>query len=99
MKLKERISHFWNDTLGVDCPDEVNILDSERPEDKELRESLERIDNLEKKYEASITSSAKGGKGSSTKVVEKVETNTSKAIKKAEEKNAEQKDIDIREER
>lgn len=95
MKLKERISHFWNNTLGVDCPDEINILDSERPEDKELKESLARVDNLEKKFKAS--SSGKSGKGSGTKVVEKVETDTSKAIEKAEQKAVEQKNVDERE--
>ena len=35
MKLKERLSHFWNDTLGVDCEEEIDIENSQRPEDKE----------------------------------------------------------------
>lgn len=94
MKLKERLSRFWNDTLGVDCPDEVNILESNKPEDEELKKSLARVENLEKKYKVSTS-----GKNSNGKLVEKVETDTSKAVEKAEQKVAEQKSTDEREER
>ena len=95
MKLKERLSHFWNDTLGVDCPDEINILDSGRPEDEELKKSLARVDELEKKFKVSSSSSSKAGKGLNIEV----EADTSKAIEKAKQKTAKQKESDNREER
>ena len=99
MKITERINRFWNNTLGVDCPDEPDILTSENPEDKELKASLARVANLEKSYRMANTSSTKGGKGSSTQIVEKVEINSSKVVKQEGQKAVEQKVKDSREER
>ncbi len=97
MKVKERISHFWNETLGIDCPEEINILDSQRPEDQDLKESLARVDDLEKKYKASSTGSSKGGKGQV--IVEKIEVDSTKATKQAEQKAIETKAVESKEER
>ncbi|MCI9177567.1 MAG: hypothetical protein HFJ28_03110 [Clostridia bacterium] len=71
MKLKEKLSHFWNVTLGADYIEEIDIEKSTAPEMKELKESLNRIKFLEKRQEA-VTSTLKGGKGNSEKVVETV---------------------------
>ncbi len=88
MSLKEKLSHFWNETLGVDCPEEIDISDSQNPE---IKESLARVGNLEKKYQASSTSN-KGGKGNSGKgIVKQVEVNSVKAMKQAKQKVAESK--------
>lgn len=98
MKLKERIKHFWNVTLGVDCPEEKNILDSQRPEDEELKESLARIIDFEKKYKAFSASSSKGGKGNSGKsIVEPIKIDDFKAMKEAKQKAAESKGKNVEE--
>ena len=99
MKLKEKISHFWNVTLGVDCPDEVDILDSNNLENAELIESMKRVNNLESKYK--VSNSAKGGKGSNSsrdnKIVEKVKVDSTTANKIAEEKITSEKVAEDRE--
>lgn len=83
MNLKERLSHFWNDTLGVDCPEQENIEESQNPE---LKASLERVDNLEKKYYQASSTSNKGGKGNSGKsIVEQVKVDSAKAMKQAKQ--------------
>lgn len=100
MSLRERISHFWNDTLGVDCPEEIDISASNNPDDKELQESLSRVDEIEKKYKVALATSNKGGKSNSGKnIVEQVEVNSSKAIKQAEQKAVESKQVESKEER
>ena len=68
MSLKDRIAHFW-DTLGVDCPEEPDILYNE-----ELKDSLGRVKELENK----ISGTPKGRKNSSTKVAENIKTDFSK---------------------
>ena len=67
MNLVKSLSHFWNVTLGVDCPEETKIEDN--PEMEELKASLERIEKLEQKL-STTNNAGKGGKAS--KVVETV---------------------------
>lgn len=97
MKLKERLSHFWNDTLGVDYEEEIDIENSQRPEDKELKQALGKVSELEKKYR--ISNSSNGGKNAGKKIVEKVDVDNAKATEKAEKKVEQQKTVDEREER
>ena len=97
MKLKERLSHFWNDTLGVDYEEEIDIENSQRPEDKELKQALEKVSELEKKYR--IPNSSNGGKNAGKKIVEKVDVDNTKATEEAEKKAEQQKTVDEREER
>ena len=77
MNLVKSLSHFWNVTLGVDCPEETKIEDN--PEMEELKASLERIEKLEQKL-TTTNNAGKGGKAS--KVVETV-TVDPKLAKKA----------------
>ena len=94
MKLKEKLSHFWNVTLGADYIEEIDIEKSTAPEMKELKESLNRIKILENRQELA-TSTPKGGKGNSGKVVETVAIDP-RAVKAmanlAKQKQAVQKD-------
>lgn len=73
MSILERLSYFWNETLGVDCPDEIDIKTSTDPNYQELKESLQRVDEMESALYT--TSGNKGGKGNSNPVVEKVVIN------------------------
>lgn len=91
MSLKDRIAHFW-DTLGVDCPEEPDILYNE-----ELKDSLGRVKELENKI--SGTSSTKGRKNSNTKVAENIKTDSSKVGNQVKRKGAEPRIKDDREER
>ncbi len=85
MNLKERLSHFWNDTLGVDCPEQENIEESKSPEHEELIASLARVNALAEKYR--VSSSPKGGKGNSGKIVKTVVVDPRIAAKAASTKN------------
>ena len=78
MKLRERFSHFWNETLGVDYPQTENIEESNLPEYDELKDSLSRVQAIEKKYKKQST-----GKN----IVKKVSVNEKNAAKVAEAKN------------
>ncbi len=71
--------------IDVDYPDgeEIDIGRSEDPEMKDLRESLDRVGDLERSFYVS-NSSPKGGKSNS--IVEKAEVNTTKAMEAAEKK-------------
>ena len=87
MKLKEKLSYFWNVTLGADYTEKENIEESENPEYAELKESLERVKTIEQNFNKS-TSSNKGGKGNSgkNKIVETVVINPKVISKVAEAK-------------
>lgn len=63
MKLKERLSHFWNVTLGEDYPEMEDIEESNDPKYAELKESLERVNAMESNFNKPSTGK-KGGKGS-----------------------------------
>ena len=94
MNLKEKISYFWNVTLGVDIPEQENIETSNNPELAELKKSLERIKTLEEKAKSKNSNSGKkGGKGN-TKIVETVVVDP-RAISKASEMKKESIDKDI----
>lgn len=81
MRVLERVKYFWTNTLGVDCPDEPEITDSE------LKESLEKsVKEIEEKFTSRTVSNktGKGGKGKGS--IEKVEVKVNEAIEKASEK-------------
>lgn len=90
MNLKEKLSYFWNVTLGEDYPETEDVEKSNNPEFAELKKSLNRIEEMENTY-SKPASSSKGGKGNSgkTKIVETVAIDP-KAVKamanKAQEK-------------
>ena len=90
MSLKDRIAHFW-DTLGVDCPEEPDILSY----NEELKDSLGRVKELENK----ISGTPKGRKNSSTNVAENIKTDSSKVGNQVKRKGAEPRIKDDREER
>ncbi len=73
----------------IDCPDEEAVLEGDTAEIKELKNSLERVNTIENKYHVSNSSSAKGGKGKSSNIVERVDTNSLEAVKKVEAKTEE----------
>ena len=82
MNLRERLSHFWNETLGVDCPEKVNIEKSNLPEYAELKASLSRVQAIEKNFSKPSTGK-KGGKGS---IVQNVSVDEKAAAEVAEAK-------------
>ena len=82
MKLKERLSHFWNVTLGEDYPEMEDIEESNDPKYAELKESLERVNAMERKFNKPSTGK-KGGKGS---IVENITVDEKNAAKVAEAK-------------
>lgn len=71
--------------IDVDYPDDEreDLAESTDPKMAELKESLNRVDALERKFYVS-TSSPKGGKGNSN-VVEKVNVDNNKAMRQANE--------------
>ncbi|MCI9087403.1 MAG: hypothetical protein HFJ32_02450 [Clostridia bacterium] len=70
--------------IDVDCPDEeVDIEKSEDPKMQELKESLSRVDTLERSFYVS-NSAPKGGK--SKGIVERAEVDTAKAVEAAEKR-------------
>lgn len=62
MNLRERLSHFWNETLGVDCPETKNIEQSNSPEYDELKASLSRVQAIEVKFSKPSTGPSTGKK-------------------------------------
>ena len=97
MNLKEKLSYFWNVTLGEDYPQAEDIEKSNNPEFAELKESLNRIQAMENKY-SKPSGSNKVGKGNSekNKIVETVVVNP-KAVTKAVEANKENTSKEIEE--
>ena len=89
MNLKEKLSYFWNVTLGEDYQETENIQESDNPEYAELKKSLNRVQEIEEKY-------SKSDLKNKNKVVETVVINP-KAIKKAAEINKEKEDKEIEE--
>lgn len=86
MNLKQKLSHFWNVTLGEDYPEASNI-DSKL--EIELNNSLKNTEKIEAKFYGNETSNneAKGGKGNSREIVPKAEVNTKEAIDAVQTKN------------
>lgn len=89
MRVKEKnnfLSFLKTIFIDVDYPEgeEMNIGKSEDPKMKELKESLNRVDALERKFYVSSNSAPKGGKGNSN-VVEKVNVDNNKAMRQANE--------------
>ena len=72
--------------IDVDYPDgkEMDIGNSNDPKMKELKDSLNRVDDIERNFYISSSSNPKGGKGNSN-VVEKVDVDNSKVIRQVEE--------------
>ena len=72
--------------IDVDYPDgeEIDIGKSDNPKMKELKDSLNRVDALERNFYISSNSNPKGGKGNSN-VVEKVSVDNNKAMRQVEE--------------
>lgn len=62
MNLRERLSHFWNETLGVDYPETENIEQSNSPEYDELKASLSRVQAIEEKFSKPSTGPSTGKK-------------------------------------
>lgn len=60
MNLRKRLSHFWNETLGVDYPEKVEK--SNLPEYAELKASLSRVNAIEKKFSKPSTGPSTGKK-------------------------------------
>lgn len=79
MNLRERLSHFWNETLGVDCPETENIEQSNSPEYDELKASLSRVQAIEENFSKPST----GKKGS---IVQNVSVDEKAAAEVAEAK-------------
>lgn len=86
MNLRERLSHFWNETLGVDCPEKVNIEKSNLPEYAELKASLSRVQEIEKKFSKPSTGPSTGKKGGKGSIVQNVSVDEKAAAEVAEAK-------------
>lgn len=86
MNLRERLSHFWNETLGVDYPEKVNIEKSNLPEYAELKASLSRVQAIEKKFSKPSTGPSTGKKGGKGSIVQNVSVDEKAAAEVAEAK-------------
>lgn len=86
MNLRERLSHFWNETLGVDCPEKVNIEESKLPEYAELKASLSRVQAIEEKFSKPSTGPSTGKKGGKGSIVQNVSVDEKAAAEVAEAK-------------
>lgn len=86
MNLRERLSHFWNETLGVDCPEKVNIEKSNLPEYAELKASLSRVQAIEKNFSKPSTGPSTGKKGGKGSIVQNVSVDEKAAAEVAEAK-------------
>ncbi len=90
MKIKEKLSHFWNVTLGEDYSDKNDI---ENIQDTNLKNILQNslkqnISQIENKYYGNTTTSNKQGAGKNkADLVEKVQTNPEAAISKIKQEN------------
>lgn len=88
MNLKEKLSYFWNVTLGEDYPETEDVKKSNNPEFAELKKSLNRIEEMENTY-SKPASSSKGGKGSIVQNVS-VDEKAAAAVAEAKKGNKEQ---------
>lgn len=72
--------------IDVDYPDgeEIDIGKSDNPKMKELKDSLNRVDALERNFYIASSSNPKGGKGNSN-IVDKVNVDSNKAIRQVDE--------------
>ena len=99
MSLKEKLSYFWNVTLGEDYPEAEDIEKSNNPEFAELKESLNRVQDIENKFSNS-TASKKPVKENKNKIVKTVVIDQKAAAKtaeaKKETKSVEEKEINAR---
>lgn len=89
MNLRERLSHFWNETLGVDCPETENtenIEQSNSPEYDELKASLSRVQAIEEKFSKPSTGPSTGKKGGKGSIVQNVSVDEKAAAEVAEAK-------------
>lgn len=85
MNLRERLSHFWNETLGVDCPETENEQ-SNSPEYDELKASLSRVQAIEEKFSKPSTGPSTGKKGGKGSIVQNVSVDEKAAAEVAEAK-------------
>ncbi len=71
--------------IDVDYPDgeEMDIGNSNDPKMQELKNSLDRVDNIERNFYIASSSNPKGGKGNSN-VVDKVNVDNNKVIRQVE---------------
>ena len=86
MNLRERLSHFWNETLGVDCTETENIEQSNSPEYDELKASLSRVQAIEEKFSKPSTGPSTGKKGGKGSIVQNVSVDEKAAAEVAEAK-------------
>lgn len=86
MNLREILSHFWNETLGVDYPEKVNIEKSNLPEYAELKASLSRVEEIEKDFSKPSTGPSTGKKGGKGSIVQNVSVDEKAAAEVAEAK-------------
>lgn len=72
--------------IDVDYPDgkEMDIGNSNDPKMKELKDSLNRVDSIERNFYISSSSTPKGGKGNNN-VVEKVNVDNNRAVRQAKQ--------------
>lgn len=86
MNLRKRLSHFWNETLGVDCPEKKNIEQSNSPEYDEIKASLSRVKAIEEKFSKPSTGPSTGKKGGKGSIVQNVSVDEKAAAEVAEAK-------------
>lgn len=86
MNLRKRLSHFWNETLGVDCPETKNIEQSNSPEYDELKASLSGVQAIEEKFSKPSTGPSTGKKGGKGSIVQNVSVDEKAAAEVAEAK-------------
>lgn len=89
MKINQKnnfLSFLKTIFIDVDYPDgeEMDIGNSNDPKMQELKNSLDRVDNIERNFYIASSSNPKGGKGNSN-VVDKVNVDNNKAIRQANE--------------
>lgn len=89
MRVKEKnnfLSFLKTIFIDVDYPDgeEMDIGKSEDPKMTELKDSLNRVNALERSFYVSSSSAPKGGKGNSN-IVDKVNVDSNKAIRRVDE--------------
>ncbi len=94
MNLVKSLSHFWNVTLGVDCPDESETATSYGPETEELKASLERVEKLEQNLSSTSNKAGKGGKSNKLDIPTAT-IDTKAAVKAAQEKPSKEQDNEI----
>ncbi len=97
MNLVEKLIYFWKVTLGVDCPDEVEIVSDGSTIAEEWEKSLERVGEMEKKFTSTSNKAGKGGK--SNKLDVPTVTIDTKAVKEAQkseaQKSSKKQDVEI----